>query len=307
MSRWAKVGLVSAGYVLAIAAAVVAGYLYDVRMSAMPYDTSGGMYAGGEAMLALAVFLAVALVPTLLGLWFLRGNRKLWQAAGILSIAFASAGLLAVLLPLLVPDYSRQPGLLLFSLLGLAQLLGEERVVVLEVEAEQWKRLDGRASADHHFGPAARQQVERREFLEHTNRVGSTQHRHRTRESDGLRARRGRAEDHGRSGVEELAAVVLSNAKRIQPELIGVLDLLDQIAQTVGCADRAAVLGERRREAVDADFHLDAPLPDLAAAVRQQSSALRSAGKSAGRVQRRTRLAYCCTEPYRRRTSAAST
>src|SRR5437899_6999046 len=128
--------------------------------------------------------------------------------------------------------------------------------VVLEVEAEQRKRLDGRASADHHFGPAARQQVEGCEFLEQTNRVNGAQHRHRTREPDGLRARRGRTEDDGRGGIEELAAVVLPNAKRIQPELIGVLDLLDQIAQTVGCADRAAVLGERCREAVDTDFHV---------------------------------------------------
>src|SRR5439155_11417050 len=136
------------------------------------------------------------------------------------------------------------------------ELFSEQRVVVIEVEAEQRKRLDRRASADHHFGPAARQQVERCEFLEQTNRVNGAQHRHRTREPDGLRARRGRTENNGRGGIEELAAVVLPNAKRIQPQLIGVLDLLDQIAQTVGCADRAAVLGERCREAVDTDFHV---------------------------------------------------
>jgi hypothetical protein len=124
MSRWAKVGLVSAGYLLAIAAAGVAGYLYNARLSALPYDTSGGMYAGGEAMLVLAVFLGTALVPTLLGLWFLRGNRTLWQVVGMASLAFASAGLLAVLMVLAAPDTSSHPVLLPFSLLGLAQLLG---------------------------------------------------------------------------------------------------------------------------------------------------------------------------------------
>ena len=39
--RLAKVGLVIAGYVAAIAAGVVAAWLYDVRVAALPYDTSG--------------------------------------------------------------------------------------------------------------------------------------------------------------------------------------------------------------------------------------------------------------------------
>ena len=124
MSRWAKAGLVSAGYLLAIIAAGVAGSLYNARVSALPYDTSGGMYAGGELLTEFGVFLAVALVPTVLWLWFLRGNARLWQAGAIVSLAFASVGLVAVLLPLAAPDTSRHPVLMLFSLLGLAQPLG---------------------------------------------------------------------------------------------------------------------------------------------------------------------------------------
>ena len=54
---------------------------------------------------------------------------------------------------------------------------------------------------------------------------------------------------------EELAAVMLADPERIEPEPIGVLDLLDQVAETVGCADRKAVLGKRCGEAVDANFH----------------------------------------------------
>src|SRR4029077_2569594 len=40
-----------------------------------------------------------------------------------------------------------------------------------------------------------------------------------------------------------------------RPGPIGMLDLLDQIAEAVGRADRPTVLRERRREAIDADFH----------------------------------------------------
>ena len=69
--------------------------------------------------------------------------------------------------------------------------------------------------------------------LEQPDRVGGAQHRHGAREADALGARGRRAEDDGRGRVEELAAVVLADPERIQPEPIGVLDLLDQVAQAV--------------------------------------------------------------------------
>lgn len=124
MTRGMKLGMVAAGYALAVFAGVMASLLYNVRMSAMPYDTSGGMYAGGELLSVLGVFLVAALVPTLLALWFLRDNATVWRAIAIASVAFACAGLLAVLMPLAVRDPIRHPALLPFSLLGLAQLLG---------------------------------------------------------------------------------------------------------------------------------------------------------------------------------------
>lgn len=124
MTRRVKVGLVGGGYLLAIAAAALAGALYNARMSAMPYDTSGGMYAGGELLLEIGVFLVVALVPTLLWLWFLRSNARLWQWLGVLSVAFAVAGLVAVLSQWMTPKASHHPALMLFELFGLAQLLG---------------------------------------------------------------------------------------------------------------------------------------------------------------------------------------
>jgi hypothetical protein len=124
MSRWAKVGLVCVGYLLAFVAGGVAGRMYNARVSALPYDTSGGMYAGGEFLSVLAAFLVVALVPTLLVLWFLRGSTRLWQAVALASLGFACAGLLAVLSPLVVQASYKDPLMLSLSLLGLAQLLG---------------------------------------------------------------------------------------------------------------------------------------------------------------------------------------
>ena len=124
MKPVAKFALVCVGYVLAFVAAGVAGFVYNARVSALPYDTSGGMYAGGELLFSMAVFLAVALVPTLLALWFLRGQRRLWWAISLGSLGFAVAGLIAVLAPLLEHGAPSSPAMALVGLLGLAQLLG---------------------------------------------------------------------------------------------------------------------------------------------------------------------------------------
>ena len=68
-------------------------------------------------------------------------------------------------------------------------------------------------------------------------------------------SRRRRAEDDGGGGVEVLGAVVLADSEDVQPDLIGVLDLLDQVAQPIRRRDLAAGVGVRGREAVDADLH----------------------------------------------------
>lgn len=124
MSRSAKIGIVAAVYGAAVAAALVAGMLYDARMAAQPYDTSGGMYAAGEALTAAAVFLAVAAVPTLLAVWFLRSHPRAWQALGVGAVIFAAVGLIAVLEPALLHVPDRSIVQLVLSLLWLSQLLG---------------------------------------------------------------------------------------------------------------------------------------------------------------------------------------
>lgn len=50
LGRSARIATVAGGYALAFAASWGAAWAYDVRMAAMPYDTSGGMYAAGESL-----------------------------------------------------------------------------------------------------------------------------------------------------------------------------------------------------------------------------------------------------------------
>ena len=80
------------------------------------------------------------------------------------------------------------------------QLLGEQRVVVVEIVAEQREALDEGAAPGHDLGASVRDQVERRELLEDAHRIVRAQHRDRAGQPDGLRPRGGGREDHGRSG-----------------------------------------------------------------------------------------------------------
>jgi hypothetical protein len=119
-----KVAIVCAGYGLALVAAWAAGWAYDARVSQLPYDTSGGMYAEGQSLTGFAALFSVALPTTLLALWFLRRHQTFWQAIAVLSLGFASVGLVAVLSTLVSPGTPRYPALIALHLFGLAQLLG---------------------------------------------------------------------------------------------------------------------------------------------------------------------------------------
>ena len=119
-----RVAAVGGGYLLAFAAAWIAGWMYDARMAAMPYDTSGGMYAFGQMLASLGVFFVAALPPTLLALWFLRRNAVFWLAVAGGSLAFALIGLAGSLLFLGARATPTDgPGMAL-ELVGLAQFLG---------------------------------------------------------------------------------------------------------------------------------------------------------------------------------------
>ena len=120
----AKAGVVVGGYVAALVASGVAGWWYDRRLAAMPYDTSGGMYAGGQLLTVLAVLFAASLPPTILALWWLRRHEKFWEAVAVTSLAFAAAGLVAVLSPLVMAQDSVRGWRALVELVRISQLLG---------------------------------------------------------------------------------------------------------------------------------------------------------------------------------------
>ncbi len=124
MGRPARVATVAGGYALAFAASWAAAWSYDARMARMPYDTSGGMYAAGESLTALAVFCVGALPPTVLALWFLRRNARFWLAVAGGALAFAIVGLAGSALFLSAHAAPRDWVGMALELVGLAQFLG---------------------------------------------------------------------------------------------------------------------------------------------------------------------------------------
>jgi hypothetical protein len=137
------------------------------------------------------------------------------------------------------------------------ELLGEQRVVVSQVQPEQREGLGERASPHDQVDPTLRDQVEGGELLEDAHRIVGTEHRHRAVEPDGAGPGRGRREQNGGGGVHVLRPVVLTDAVGVQADLVGALDLLQQVLHPLegGHVDAGLGIGHRRDEAVDADVH----------------------------------------------------
>src|SRR5205085_10451413 len=96
MSTLAKIGIVSTGYVLAflVAAGVVA--VRVAATSGLAEQREGGMYAAGDAILFLAVFGAASVLPTAIGMFFLRPSRLFWRGASLTAVAVASTGIIGL-------------------------------------------------------------------------------------------------------------------------------------------------------------------------------------------------------------------
>ena len=125
MTRAKKVVLVLAGYGLAVVASVLAVALFDRQFT--PYDnqTMGGMIAGGEMMLGVAVFALASLLPTGLALWYLRRIRAFWSMFTGAGLVFAVLGLAAAAAVFGTTGTSGRLGLMdLVALFGVAQMLG---------------------------------------------------------------------------------------------------------------------------------------------------------------------------------------
>ena len=98
MKTLAKFGVVLAGYVAAVLVANAAVALRIANTSGPDRQASAGMYAFGEGLVFIAVFGAVALVPTGLALWFLRPCRWFWVGLSITAVAVATTAIPAAAL-----------------------------------------------------------------------------------------------------------------------------------------------------------------------------------------------------------------
>ena len=54
--------------------------------------------------------------------------------------------------------------------------------------------------------------------------------------------------------------MVLADSEDIEPNLVGVFDFLDEVAQALRCAERPAAVRVRGGEAIDSDLHLRPPV-----------------------------------------------
>ena len=125
MKSGTKLGIVVGGYAIAFAASWLAAMLYDRGFSPADSQAMGGMIAAGSTMFGGAVFVVVALIPTGLGLIFLRQSRAFWSAVSVASLSFAIAGLLAAFMTLVGRRAPAHSDLLLFvGLFGIVQMLG---------------------------------------------------------------------------------------------------------------------------------------------------------------------------------------
>jgi len=126
------------------------------------------------------------------------------------------------------------------------ELLGEQLVVVVEVETEQRERLDERTTSGHDLGATAGQQVKLGELLEDPHRIIGAQHGHGTRQPDPLRPRRDRRERDGRRRDGEVGAMVLADGEHVEAELISELRLFQQVRHSLLRADPRAQVCEGR-------------------------------------------------------------
>jgi hypothetical protein len=138
------------------------------------------------------------------------------------------------------------------------QLLGKQRIVVLQVVAEQRKRFDERAAARHDFGPAPGEQVHVGKVLEHPHGIVGTEHGDGAGEPDGFGPDGRRRQHHRRRRDDEVGPVVLPDGKYVEPELVREFDLFQQVHHPFV---RAAQLAGGRVRGVFykggyADFHV---------------------------------------------------
>ena len=128
----------------------------------------------------------------------------------------------------------------------------EERLVVVQVEAEERERLRERAAPEDHLRAPVRDGAERGETLEHADRIVGAEDRHRRAEVDALRAARNRGEHDLRRRDREVGAVMLADPDEVDPQLVGEYRLLDDVPDHLRVGSAWGDVAER----VEAKFDL---------------------------------------------------
>jgi hypothetical protein len=114
------------------------------------------------------------------------------------------------------------------------ELLLKERVIVVEVVAEERERLDVCPASRCDLGPSVGEHVDGGEVLEHPHRIRRGQHCHRAREPDAAGGLRDRAQHDCRRGDGEVGTVVLSDAEDVEPRPVGQDREIDELAHADG-------------------------------------------------------------------------
>ena len=137
------------------------------------------------------------------------------------------------------------------------ELLGEQRVVVVEAAAEEREGFDERAAPGDDLGAAAGDEVDRGEILEHADRIEGREDRHRARDPDPLRPRRDRRHDDRRRRNRDVVPVMLAEGIDRDPGLVGEVRRGEDLGIALLDADHApgGRVGRHVGEGVEADFH----------------------------------------------------
>ena len=98
MKPVAKVGIVFAGYIIAVAVAMLVLRVYVAATSSADRQTYGAMFAFGDDLLFLAVLGIAAIPATGAALYFLRSRRAFWVGLSVTALAVACTAVMAVVL-----------------------------------------------------------------------------------------------------------------------------------------------------------------------------------------------------------------
>jgi len=97
MRSAAKFGLVIASYIIALLVAIVVVATYIDLTDSPDRDLYSGMYAFGDSLLFLAVLTLASIPATGAALYFLRPCRMFWIAVSVVSLAYATTAIPAVI------------------------------------------------------------------------------------------------------------------------------------------------------------------------------------------------------------------